>query len=158
MKTILCFAAFVFAALVAAPQVMAEPDPANPEAQEAIVLTQKAIAMIKEQGLEKAVPVINDPKGPFVKGELYVFVFDLNNSCVAHGRNAKMVGKDMGDLKDTDGVFIIQEFAKTVKSKSKGWVDYKWTNPETKKIEPKTSYVEQIPGTSLYAGCGIYKK
>ena len=36
-----------------------------------------------------------------------------------------------------------------------GWVEYKWTNPETKKIGPKSTYVEKFD--SLIVGCGYYK-
>ena len=128
----------------------------NPQAKIAMDLVAKAQALIKEQGMEKVIPLINDPKGSLVQGEIYVFSFDFNNVCLAHGANAKMVGKDMGDLKDPNGVFLIREFAKIVKDSGHGWVDYAWTNPVTKKLGSKSSYVERIPGTESYVGAGIY--
>ena len=39
--------------------------------------------------------------------------------------------------------------------RSPGWVDYKFPNPKTSKIEQKTTYVEGLDGWIL--GCGVYK-
>jgi signal transduction histidine kinase len=41
------------------------------------------------------------------------------------------------------------------KAKGSGWVDYKLPNPKTGKIEPKTTYVENLDGWVI--GCGVYK-
>jgi signal transduction histidine kinase len=38
-----------------------------------------------------------------------------------------------------------------------GWVDYKWPNPITNKIEDKTSYVERM-GTNYFVGVGVYRQ
>lgn len=57
-------------------------------------------------------------------------------------------------MKDTDGKLFQQEFL-TVAAKGGGWVDYKWTNPTTLKVEPKTAYVERVG--ELTIGCGVYK-
>jgi cytochrome c len=42
------------------------------------------------------------------------------------------------------------------KTKDKFWQDYKFTNPLTKKIEPKSMYLEKHG--DVMVGCGIYKK
>jgi cytochrome c len=42
-----------------------------------------------------------------------------------------------------------------VNGPGKGWVDYSWTNPETKKIQAKSSYVAKAG--EIFVGCGIYK-
>ena len=136
--------------------VKATPAADNPQAKIAVGLVAQVQALVKEQGLEKAVPLVNDPKGSFVQGDIYVFIFDLSNVCHAHGANSKMVGKDMSDLKDPNGVYIIRSFTQTVKESTRGWVDYAWTNPVTKKLGSKSSYVERIVGTDYYVGAGIY--
>jgi len=74
---------------------------------------------------------------------------------IAHGGNAKLVGKDMLGLKDADGKFFIKAFIETAKSKGNGWVDYKWVNPQTNKIENKSTYVQKVD--DYFLGCGIYK-
>jgi cytochrome c len=58
-------------------------------------------------------------------------------------------------LKDADGKFFMKEIIKTAAEKGKGWVDYKWMNPVTKKVVDKTTYVEKVDGYVF--GCGVYK-
>ena len=43
-----------------------------------------------------------------------------------------------------------------IHAKGKGWQNYKWTNPQTKKIEDKTAYIEKVD--DMIFGCGAYKK
>ena len=125
----------------------------NPK-KDAEGLVKKAVAFFKAHGKEKTFAEINNPKGQFVKGELYIFVNDFNGISLAHGGNQKLIGKNMLGLKDSDGKPFIQEFIKAAKQGG-GWVDYKWNNPVTKKIEAKSSYIE--PAGDIYFGCGIYK-
>lgn len=127
---------------------------AGPSKADAEGLVKKAVAFFKANGKEKAFAEINNSKGQFVKGDMYVFVNDYNGVTLAHGGNPKLVGKGMLSLKDPDGKMFIQEFIKTAKQGG-GWVDYKWSNPTTKNIEAKTSYIE--PAGDMYFGCGIYK-
>lgn len=121
---------------------------------EAKAMVKKAVAYVKENGKEKAFAEFNNPKGQFVEGELYIFVIDFNGKMLAHGSNQSLVGKDMIETKDPDGVYLFKEFIKTAKQGG-GWVDYKWPHPATKKVEPKTSYVEALD--DLILGCGVYK-
>ncbi len=125
-------------------------------ADEAKALADKANEFFKANGKDKACEAFNNPGGEFVKGDLYIFVNDYSGNTMAHGGNSKLVGKNLNDLKDADGKAFIQEFASTAKSGG-GWVDYKWTNPETKKIQAKSTYIKAIDGTDYYLGCGIYK-
>ena len=121
------------------------------EAAKAMV--KKAATYLKENGKAKTLEEINDLKGQFVKGELYLFAIDLQGHMIAHGANPKLVGKSMIDFKDADGKYFIQEFIRVAK-KGDGWVDYQWVNPVTRKTEPKSTFVEQI-GDVIIA-CGVY--
>ncbi|MEN9866141.1 MAG: hypothetical protein RL748_1731 [Pseudomonadota bacterium] len=125
-------------------------------ADEAVALAKKAVEAIKKDGQEKAFAQFNDPKGAFVKGDLYVMSYDMEGNNKAHGGNAKLIGKNLIDIKDKNGVFIVQELIKTAKSPAgKGWVDYVWVNTVTKAIEPKSTYVEKVG--DVLVGVGIYK-
>jgi len=42
-------------------------------------------------------------------------------------------------------------------AKNHGWVDYRWLNPVSNKIEPKVSFVKRVPNTDLVAYVRIYK-
>ena len=113
-------------------------------------------ASIKADGKEKAFAEISNPKGKFVDRDLYIFVYDMKGQCVAHGFNQKMIGKDLIEMKDSDGKFYVKERIEIAKAKGKGWQDYMYTNPVSKKIEHKSAYIEKVD--DFIVGCGIYKK
>ncbi len=123
---------------------------------EAEAMVKKAIAYIKANGKENSFAEINNPKGRFIDRDLYVTVYDLNGKCLAHGANSKMIGKDFIDMKDIDGRPYVKERMEMAKTKGKGWQDYKFTNPVSKKIEPKSMYFEKLE--DVVVACGIYKK
>jgi cytochrome c len=123
---------------------------------EAEAMVKKAVAEMKANGKEKAFAEINSPKGKFTDRDLYVFVYDMNGKCVAHGFNKKMIGKDLFEMKDPDGKFYVKERIEIAKTKGKGWQDYKFTNPLSKKVEHKTAYIEKVD--DVIVGCGAYKK
>ena len=123
---------------------------------EAEALVKKAVTLIKTNGAEKAFAEFSDPKGKFVNGDLYIFVYDLNGKCVAHGGNPKMVGKDLIDLKDSDGKAFVKERIELATKKGKGWQDYKFTNPVSKSIESKKAYIEKVD--KYIVGSGAYSK
>ena len=123
---------------------------------DAVAMVKKAAEQVTAAGKEKALATINDPKGPYVKGTLYVFAYTLTGTIIAHPMNSKLVGKDMTEVKDADGKLFTKDFIATANSASgKGWVDYRWTNPESKKIEAKSTYIEKVG--DMFLGCGIYK-
>jgi cytochrome c len=126
--------------------------------QKAVSLVNDGVAFIQKNGNEKAFKEFTNKKGKFTKGEFYIFVVDFKGMVYAHGGNDKLVGKSMYDLKDSDGIYFIRKFIDLAKEKGEGWSDYKWTNPTTKKIEDKTTYVKKMPGADYFLGCGIYKK
>ncbi|WP_436269596.1 cache domain-containing protein [Pseudoduganella sp. LjRoot289] len=124
-------------------------------ADEAMAMAKKAIAYLKANGREKAFAEINNHAGQFVDRDLYVVVYDLNGKNLAHGQNPRMIGKDLIDIRDADGKSYMRERVELIKTKGKGWQDYKFLDPLTKKIEPKSMYVEKVD--DLIVGCGIYK-
>lgn len=126
--------------------------------QDAISLVNKAAAFLKANGEAKAFAEFNKKDGQFadMSKDLYVFVFDLTGKCLSHGANPALIGRDLSGLKDSDGKFFIKEFVNLAKTKGSGWSDYNWSNPTTKKIEPKSSYILKVSDNMLI-GCGIYK-
>lgn len=126
-------------------------------ADEAVAMVKKAAAYLKANGKEKAFAEFSNPKGQFVDRNLYIFAYDLkgNNLAIGNGNASKMVGKNLSDMRDADGVYLIRNFIEIANTKGKGWSDYKWPNPSNSTIEAKSSYVEKVD--DLLIGCGIYK-
>lgn len=126
-------------------------------APEAEAMVKKGVAYIKANGKEKGFAEITrrDSK-EFHDRDLYLAVHKLDGTCVAHGTNEKMVGKNFIDMKDIDGKEYIKERVEFGKTKANFWTDYKFNNPVSKKIEAKTAYCERLDD---YVVCGgIYKK
>lgn len=125
-------------------------------ADEAVALVKKAIGVYKAHGRDKAFAAVSDPAAGLQVKDVYIFVQDLKGNMLAHGKNPGLVGKDLSGLKDSDGKLFVAEMMKVAADKGSGWVDYKWVNAATKKIEPKRSYVERVD--DLYFGAGIYAR
>ncbi|MEF7616688.1 cache domain-containing protein [Aquincola sp. MAHUQ-54] len=128
---------------------------ANVSKDEAVAMVKKGVAAIKSMGPEKAYAEFSNPSGPWVDRDLYLVVFRLDGTTLAHGANAKQVGVNVIDRKDVDGKEFVRERMETAKTKTSFWQDYKYTNPTTKKIEPKTMYCEKQADTVVCGG--IYK-
>lgn len=127
-------------------------------ADEAVAMVRKASEFLKKNGKEKALAEFNNPKGQFIQKDLYIFAFGANGDGVelANGANLKLVGKNVLEMKDADGKFLIKDIlALGMGKEGKGWVDYKWPNPSTGTVDGKRTYVERVEDVVI--GCGIYK-
>jgi cytochrome c len=127
-------------------------------ADEAVAHVKKAVAYIKANGKEKAFEEFNNQKGQFVDRNLYIFAYDLKgvNLAIGNGNAKKMVGKNLLDMRDADGTYLIKKLIEVSNTKGKGWVDYKWPNPTNNSVEAKSSYVEKVD--DFFVGAGIYKE
>jgi signal transduction histidine kinase len=126
-------------------------------AAEAMAMVDKAIAHIKKVGREKAFADFNNKHGGFTDRDLYVVVYDLKGNVLAHGSNEKMIGKDVLELRDSDGKYFVKERVQMMSKgpDAKGWQDYKFMNPVSRQIEPKSMFIHRFE--DIIVGCGIYK-
>jgi signal transduction histidine kinase len=116
---------------------------------------EHAVAYMKANGKEKAYEAFNDPKGQFIKGELYIVAQGMNGVVLANGGLKQLIGQNHLEMKDANGKYFVKEMVELMKTKSSGWVEYRWTNPKTKKVQPKISYLQKFDD-SLYILCGVY--
>ncbi len=138
---VLCAASLVFAA--------------GDEKKTAKDLVDKAAAFTKAQGKAEALKEFSKPSGQFDKGEIYIFAYDTKGTVIAHPKNAKLVGKNLLDVPDIDGKFFRKEIMSKAASAGSGWVDYKYKNPATNKVEQKTTYFQKV--NDVVICCGVYK-
>ncbi len=147
MKTVVAVAA-ALSALAISPNAVA-----NASKDEAVAMVKKGISFIKANGVDKGYAAITGKDKQFVKEDLYLVVYGLDGKCLAHGANEKQVGKDLIELTDIDGKYFVKERVALVKSKPAGvWQEYKFTNPVSKKIEPKVMYCEKLGETAVCGG------
>lgn len=124
-------------------------------APEAEAMVKKAVALIKAAGPEKAFEEITNGKS-LKDRDLYVFVYDLNGKCLAHGANPKLVGKDLMGMKDPDGKPLIKILVDVAKDKGKGWTEtVKFRNPTNDQIQTRVNYIERVGDYAV--GSGVFK-
>jgi signal transduction histidine kinase len=118
-------------------------------------MVKKGVAFIKANGKDKGYAEISNKAGQFNDRDLYLTVYGMDGTVRAHGANEKMIGKNLIELKDVDGKAFVKERVELASAKGTFWQDYKFTNPVSKKIEPKSMYCEKLDD-SIVCG-GIYK-
>jgi len=123
--------------------------------EDAIAMVKKGISFIKVSGKDKGYAEISNKQGQFIDRDLYLVVYGLDGTVRAHGANEKMVGKNLIELKDIDGKPFVKERVEMAQAKGTFWQDYKFTNPVTKKIEPKSMYCEKVEDFVVCGG--VYK-
>jgi cytochrome c len=120
---------------------------------EAVAMVKKGVAYIKANGTDKGYALITGKDKQFIDRDLYLVVYGLDGKVLAHGANEKQVGKDLLELTDVDGKYFVKERVAMVKAKPTGaWQQYKFTNPVSKKIEPKVMYCEKLAETAVCGG------
>jgi signal transduction histidine kinase len=146
-------AALAVAALATSGPALAKTDFASKD--EAVAMVKKGVAFVKTNGKDKGYAEITNKKGSFVDRDLYLVVYGLDGTVLAHGANEKQVGHNLIDLKDIDGKLFVKERVELAQKQPTFWQEYKFTDPVTRKIEPKEMYCERLEDTVVCGG--IYK-
>lgn len=121
----------------------------------AVKMVTSAVSYITTNGSDAGIKALSDSAGQYVKGALYVFAYDTSGTMVAHPKNPKLIGKNLINVPDVDGKMFRKDIIQVALTKYTGWVDYKYKNPTSGKIEEKTTYVA-LAGTIVVC-CGTYK-
>jgi signal transduction histidine kinase len=124
---------------------------------EAKAMTEAAVEHVKKVGPEQAFKDFTTDKARWNKKDLYVMAYDMKGVCVGHGANEKLIGRNLMELKDPNGVLVVAELTKLAQSKGQGWVDYVWPHPQSKKLEDKSTYVRKLANFDGWVGVGIYR-
>ena len=124
--------------------------------EEAKAMVDAAVEHVKAVGPEQAFKDFTEDKAKWTNKDLYVMAYDNNGKCVGHGANPKLIGKDLLELKDPNGKPLIRELIDTAKNGG-GWVDYDWPQPQTKKLEGKSTYARKLANFDGWVGVGVYR-
>lgn len=119
-------------------------------------LTLEAANLITEQGLDAARPNFYS-EGKFKHGEIYVNVINGAGTWLVYPPRPAGEGQSVINVKDADGRFLVKDIIEIAEKSGEGWVEYRWLNPVSNKIEPKITFVKKIPNKDLITYIGIYK-
>jgi len=89
----------------------------------------------------------------------YLFLINTNGIALIHP-DEKMLNRDISNIRDINGKYIIKEFAKTIKNSGEGFIDYYWyiANQDHKTMYHKISFVKTLDMYNWYIGAGEYLK
>jgi cytochrome c len=123
---------------------------------EAVAMVKRVQEKFKKDGPEATFRAVTDKSTKeFHDRDLYPFIYDLKGLNVAHGARPVLVGRNLISIKDQDGKYLIKEMIGIANGPGSAWIDYKWPNPITNKIEDKSSYIERMG--DYFVGVGIYR-
>ncbi len=84
----------------------------------------------------------------------YFFVIDYSGKALVH---PVLEGRNIWDLIDKKGNYIIRDMIKLARNKNEGYYRYWWKkNKKDKKIIEKLSFVKDFPNWKIMVGTGIY--
>ncbi len=86
----------------------------------------------------------------------YFFLYELNGKNVMHPRQPELVGNNLWDLRDPNGLLVIQELIAKSQEHGGGFVRYQWRKPSTGQIAPKLGFVVSLPRWNWMFGSGLY--
>ncbi len=129
-----------------------------------VQVSSHAMALAMDQAIQKAGYTELEDKIELIRAMVdpirfeedssgYFFVYQGTTN-VAFPVKKELQGKDLADLKDKNGVYVIQELDKKAKAGG-GFVSYIWPKPGAAET-PKLSYAEMIPGLDMWVGTGVY--
>lgn len=87
-------------------------------------LTKEAIRYALAKGADDAFRQINNPAGDFVRGDGYLFAFDMEGNNWANSRNPAIVGQNQLDWKDSAGRYRNKIMIDLVAKQGSGWIEY----------------------------------
>jgi signal transduction histidine kinase len=118
--------------------------------EQAQALCDRAVLHMKEVGPETAIKDFNDQKGEYIDHDLFVIVYDPN-ATIMTGVPA-LIGKNARSLTDVAGKEFGKDIIDAAHNNDGSWVEYHMTNPTTKKVELKTSFVRKFGDYVVFVG------
>ncbi|HEX7406558.1 MAG TPA: cache domain-containing protein, partial [Candidatus Binatia bacterium] len=116
-----------------------------------------AVGQIEKNGAA-AFPLFHNPTGPFIAKDAYIFVIDASGVDLVNPGFPNLEGRNLLDLKDTQGKQLIREMLKVAQTSGAGWVDYMWPKPGESVSTQKSAYVSKAKMGEKWVlvGCGVY--
>jgi len=86
----------------------------------------------------------------------YFWINNTEPKMLMHPYKPALVGKDLSNVKDPNGVKVFEEIVKVAKTKGSGVVKFLWSKPGSDKPVPKVAYVSLFKPWGWIIGTGAY--
>lgn len=120
-------------------------------------MVKNAVAQIEKDG-ERAFPIFRDRRGAFMAKDAYVFVIEPGGVERVNPAHPNLEGRNLRDVKDTQGKQLVREMFGIVERQGSGWVDYLWPKPGESVSTLKSTYVTKakVGSSWVLVGSGVY--
>lgn len=89
-------------------------------------------------------------------GTGYIFIYDFNGIVLSDPVQKQNIGKNLYDMRDTNGVMVIKDLIDISQKEEGGFVEYQWLKPTTGTLSPKVSYAKSFEPWGWMVGTGVY--
>lgn len=133
----------------------------NVKDKEIVNFINKAVQYMEKNGTTKQKEAevfkkFDDPKGIFVKGDIYLFTYNFDGVCLQNCMFPNLENLGLLDMKSPDGKLIIKEMIEGTKKNGQAWITFKWPYPNSKKIGTKRTFYKGVAGKNIFIGAGYY--
>ena len=127
----------------------------SPNKTELVSFVESALDYARENGKDKALDEFSNKTGSFVRGDLYIYAYDFNGTCLAHPFKPDWIGKNKLDVTDSNGVPSLRNTL-NVAREGKGFTYFIFPNPaHGNRDEFKIAYAMKVD-ENWFLGSGIY--
>lgn len=120
-------------------------------------LIEDAARQIQKEG-RTAFEKFYDPADAFLVKDTYVFVLDTAGVDLVNPGFRNLEGRNLINLKDSQGKLLIRDMLKAVQKDSTAWIEYMWPKPGDNLFTQKSTFIKKVPlGNSwVLIGAGVY--
>lgn len=90
------------------------------------------------------------------EGDAYFWINDMQPRMVMHPVNSELNGKELGTIRDPDGVALFSRMVDQVKQQGSGFVSYRWAKQGHDQPLAKISFVQGFQPWGWIVGTGTY--
>ena len=102
---------------------------------------------------QQAIETVNEMR---YAGEEYFFIHSTDMIAIMTPGRPDMIGKDMSDVRDPNGKFIVRALLDVINKQQAGFVEYSWPKAGTDDPVPKLSYIREFEPWGWMIGTGLY--
>jgi signal transduction histidine kinase len=116
-----------------------------------------AVNRIEKDGAA-AFQIFHDPTGPFLVKDTYVFVIDMDGNEIVNPAFPNLEGRNLLDLKDTQGKYLVRDMIRVAQTSGTGWVEYMWPKPGESVSTQKSTFVSiaRLGDRPVLVAAGVY--
>lgn len=85
----------------------------------------------------------------------YFFTYDRQLNAISHP-DPKFQGRNLADMQDADGTYVLREIRRVALQRGSGFVDYRWKRLNSDVPSPKIGYVFHYEPWDWIIGTGVY--